>query len=242
MLPALYHAHHSHHLEDIPFWLALATESGGPVLELGCGTGRVLMPLSRLGLACFGIDRDLAMLRFLHECLGQSEHRPGLISADMSKFHMARRFPLVILPCNTFSTLSKSQRHDCLLCVHRHLVRRGLFAVSVPNPVLLANAARLSPAEYEDEFTLPQTGNPVQISSAWQRSGERFSLSWIYDHLLPDGQVERYTIETSQHIYTPEQLTEEFGQADLHVCEIFGDFDRSVYRGDSPHLIVLAEA
>jgi ubiquinone/menaquinone biosynthesis C-methylase UbiE len=45
MFPQLYHIHHNAHTEDLPFWLKLAQQQGGPVLELGCGTGRVLIPL-----------------------------------------------------------------------------------------------------------------------------------------------------------------------------------------------------
>ena len=49
MLPSVYHAHHNRHLEDLPFWLDLAAQTGDPLLELGCGTGRVLIPLAQAG-------------------------------------------------------------------------------------------------------------------------------------------------------------------------------------------------
>ncbi len=212
------------------------------MLELGCGTGRVLLPLAQAGFHALGIDRDRSMLKFLSGGIVPGEPAPWLVAADMSRFNLAMRFPLIILPCNTFSTLEDEARQACLLCVRRHLASRGVFAVSLPNPLLLANAPRHAPAEYEDEFTLPQTGNPVQVSSTLRRTGHTVALTWIYDHLLPDGQVQRFMLRADQHIFTPEQLIDQFGRAGLQVSEMFGDFDRSPYRGDSPHLVVLAEA
>ena len=70
MFPTLYHAHHGQYQEDLPFWLKLANQQGGPVLELGCGTGRVLLPLARGGFQTVGLDNDLEMLRFLQAARG----------------------------------------------------------------------------------------------------------------------------------------------------------------------------
>ena len=58
MFPQLYHAHHNRSLEDLPFWLELAAQAGDPILELGCGTGRVLIPLAQAGYHTIGLDND----------------------------------------------------------------------------------------------------------------------------------------------------------------------------------------
>ena len=63
MFPELIHAHHNRHLEDLPFWLDLAGETGDPLLELGCGTGRLLVPLGQAGHRVIGVDHDPAMLK-----------------------------------------------------------------------------------------------------------------------------------------------------------------------------------
>lgn len=241
MLPELYHAHLSHHLEDLPFWLELAAQAGGPILELGCGTGRVLVPLAQAGYRTVGIDHDPGMLNHLQENLDPLlQPKPSLITADISQFSLAKQFPLIILPCNTLSTFSDERRRECLRCVRRHLNSEGMFAVSLPNPELLSHIPSHGEVEFEDEFILPQTGNPVQVSSSMRRTRRSLTVTWNYDLLFPDGTVERMTMESSQMIIPAKTYLEELKAAGLKVDRLYGDFNRSAFTVDSPNLIILS--
>jgi SAM-dependent methyltransferase len=240
MLPLLYHAHLNRHLEDLPFWLDLAAQMGDPVLELGCGTGRVLLPLAQAGHRVMGVDHNPAMLRFLQANIGlQNKPTPMLIIGDLSRFNLAAKFPLIILPCNTFSTLPKNKRLACLECVHKHLRSGGVFSLSIPNPELLKNLPVQSEAEVEDEFILPQTGNPVQVSSCWRRSEHTFKVTWIYDQLVPDGRVERLTVNTTHQMVPVETYLGEIRSAGMRVNTMYGDYDRSAFQEDSPNMICM---
>jgi SAM-dependent methyltransferase len=241
MLPQLYHAHHCRYLDDLPFWLDLAAQSGDPILELGCGTGRVLIPLAKEGYQTVGLDRDRSMLKFAHLNIGQEiKPEPRLVAADIGEFNLTIHFPLIILPCNTFSTLSHDHRRACLRCVHRHLRQGGIFAVSVPNPELLIRLPSRSMTELEDEFVHPDTGNPVQVSSSWKRTKDNFNVTWIYDHLLPDGTVDRLEINAIHQITPLGIYLSEIENAGLMVTDLYGDFDHSSYKEDSPYLLILA--
>lgn len=241
MLPELYHSHHSRHPEDLPFWLELAAHSSDPILELGCGTGRVLVPLAQAGHRTIGLDRDPGMLKFFEDTLDPLiMPRPSLIVADISRFSLAQQFSLIILPCNTLSTLEAEQRRECLGCVHRHLQSGGKFAVSLPNPHLLSHLPGYSEVEFEDEFILPSTGNPVQVSSSWRRTKGTFIVSWIYDQLYPDGRVERLTTEISHQIIPAQAYLDDIQAVGLKVESLYGDSDRSEYTDNSPSMIILA--
>ena len=86
-----------------------AHRQNGPILELGCGTGRIFQPLAQEGLPMIGLDLDDEMLAHLHK--NSSLAQPAVFQADMAAFRLARHSTLIILPCNTFSTLdSKSAR------------------------------------------------------------------------------------------------------------------------------------
>jgi SAM-dependent methyltransferase len=240
MLSELIHAHHNRHLEDLPFWLVLAAQIEDPVLELGCGTGRVLIPLAKAGHRTVGVDHDLAMLKFLHSNIGSKiKPPPLLIMADISRLNLAMQFPLILLPCNTFSTLRENIRLACLDRIRKHLISGGVFAFSIPNPELMMHSPSMADAEVEDEFIHPRTGNPLQVSSSWRRTKHTFSLTWIYDHLLPDGRVERLTVETTHQIIPADTYLDEIRSAGMKVTAMCGDFNHSEYNEDSPYLICL---
>jgi SAM-dependent methyltransferase len=242
MLPLLYHAHHSRHLEDLPFWESLARRQGGPVLELGCGSGRVLLPLARLGYPVTGLEQDAGMLRLLRENTPpELAGRVQLVQADMSAFGFGRIFSLILLPCNTFSTLSARQRLDTLRCVRRSLAPQGLFAASLPNPALLQRLPPRSEPELEESFPHPLDGEPVQVSSGWERTRDRLTIHWHYDHLLPDGRVERFSMQASHALVPVEAYLEEMRSAGLNPAELYGDFDGSPYTPEAPALIIIAD-
>jgi SAM-dependent methyltransferase len=243
MLAQLYQAHHSRYNEDLPFWLDLASRQGSPILELGCGTGRVLLPLARAGYDVFGLDHDTEMLALLQtQAVAEGASRGCFFQADMGAFHFARPFALILLPCNTLSTLAPETRRLMLACTRQHLASNGLFAASLPNPALLKRLPPQAGTDIEDIFPHPTDGEPVQASGTWQRHPGSISMAWHYDHLLPDGRVERLTAQTSHTLQPAESYAGEFRQAGLRVEGIYGDFDRSPYTEDSPSLILLAQA
>jgi len=243
MFPQLYHAHHNRYLEDIPFWLELANQHGDPVLELGCGTGRVLLPLARAGHRVIGLDNNLSMLHFLRSHLEATlQPAPEVFVADRAAFRLAVRFPLIILTCNTFSTLPAEIRRVTLQCVRLHLKPGGLFATSVPNPRLLLDLPARSDAEVEDEFTNPLTGNPVQVSSAWRRTKTHFMVTWYYDHLFPDGALQRLKAEVRHELASAQVYLDDICAASLDIEAVYGDFDHSAYAPQSPYLLIIARA
>lgn len=241
MFPLLYHAHHFHYTEDLSFWSGLAQRQGGPILELGCGTGRVLVSLAREGYPVYGLDSDAGMLATLLEYLPPDlTSTCHIFQADMSTFHLARGFPLILLPCNTLSTLSAGERQAMMKCTYRHLQPGGLFATSLPNPAVLAALPERSDPEMEELFPHPLDGEPVQVSSAWERTPDGFIVRWLYDHLLPNGRVDRLDVQAIHTLTSAETYLEELGAAGLTIFSIHGDFDGSPYTPDSPFLLIVA--
>jgi SAM-dependent methyltransferase len=239
--PALYHAHHARHPEDIPFWTGMAQKQAGRVLELGCGTGRVLIPLAQVCPSVFGLDNDADMLAFLRRSLPSTlRSRVNIWLADLAAFHLETRFSLIVLPCNTYSTLPKEKRQKMLVLVHHHLEAGGVFAVSMPNPEYLLRLPATAESELEEIFPHPSDGEPVQVSSSWKRTGRTFSINWNYDHLLPDGRVARTPAQVRHLLESPQNYLKELADAGFEKPLLLGDFDGSPYDADSTHLILIA--
>lgn len=240
--PALYHTHHSMHPEDLPFWVALARQHTGIVLELGCGSGRVTLALAQAGVEVYGLDHDFQMLRYLRMHLPvEWVDKVHIFQADMGAFRLAQRCALVLMPCNTLSSLDDATRVRTFQNIAAHLQPGGIFAASLPNPAVLQTMPRRGEEELEETFQHPHTGNPVQVSSAWKRTHDEFILTWHYDHLLPDGGVRRFSATTRHKLQGLEEYADELNQAGLSLRSVWGDFDGQPYSDETPNLIWLAE-
>ncbi|MFQ5616226.1 MAG: class I SAM-dependent methyltransferase, partial [Anaerolineales bacterium] len=233
--------HHLRRSEDIPFWKALAETWGDPILELGCGTGRVLLNLVRLGCTTTGLDNNPKMLAFLRASY-KLETYPNLviIQDDMADFQLETHFSLIILPCNTYSTFQSRTRQAILCAVRSHLSPGGIFAFSIPNPAILAELPVTGEPDLEDNFPHPQTGFPIQVFSSWERGPESVSFHWRYDLLHPTGNVTSVTASAS-HVLDPANVyLDELQAAGLIPVTAYGQYDRAPYTPDSTYLIVLA--
>lgn len=241
MDPVIYHTHHSIRSEDHAFWRDLAVESGGPVLELGCGTGRVLLRLLKENIQVHGIDNDPAMLSFLNRSIPPTLSWQAVVQeADMRSFDLGRQFPLIILPCNTYSTFTGPDRKAICDASRRHLQPGGKFVFGIPNTLLLIDLEDEGAVELEDEFAHPATGNPIQVYSSWEKEGDRITFFWRYDHLYPDGRVVSSENETTHVLDTPQSYLADVRAAGLKPVAAYGDFYRSAFTPDSPYFILVA--
>ena len=209
-------------------------------MELGCGTGRILLPLLKEGHEVFGLDISFQALGYLINTVSVPETNLRVFQADIGQFRIAREFSLVILACNTLSTFQKVMRRKVYSTVIAHLSNDGVFAASMPNPQHLAGLSEVGEPEIEGSFIHPITANPVQVSSGWRRNDSSIVIEWHYDHLLPDGQVERETVEITHFQTQLEDYLAELRAANLLPVEVLGDFDGSIYQEDSPYLILVA--
>ncbi|HWQ84289.1 MAG TPA: class I SAM-dependent methyltransferase [Anaerolineales bacterium] len=240
-LAYLYAAHTQRHLEDLPFWLGLAHQADGPILELGCGTGRILLSVLQSGLPIIGLDRDPDMLAVLKEKSCKAQKSPAIVQADMSAFNFEQLFSLIILPCNTISTLSDSSRVTMLNAVVDHLAEGGIFATSLPNPLLLSNLPEHAEPEIEESFPHPLDGAPVKVSSSWEHDQHTFSILWDYEYGLPSGDIEHLTLTSSHGLIPISQYLAEFETAGLNILHQYGDFNKRLFNRRANSLIFVAQ-
>ncbi len=158
---ALYDCENADFEPDGPFYLDYARRAAGPVLEIGCGTGRITIPLARAGLDVTGLD-------LVPEMLARARHKSdGLpiawVQADARHFHLGRRFRLIFESGETFQhLLERADQEAMLACVREHLEPDGTFIVGA----LLTRPEHMATvAEEEPWFTyLDDEGREVRVS------------------------------------------------------------------------------
>jgi SAM-dependent methyltransferase len=133
-------------MDDVPFYVDLAREaaaSGLPVLELGCGTGRVTIPIARAGVEVVGLDSSPAMLGIARRKAAAVGADVTWVEGDMRDFALDQRFGLVIIPFRSFlHLLTDADQEACLACVRRHLIPGGRFALNFFVPRFAGRTAR----------------------------------------------------------------------------------------------------
>ena len=160
---------------ETSYYVDMAVDSGGPVLEIGVGTGRIAVPTAAAGVDITGIDLNQAMLdrASMKFRRGQPTHGSlNLIRADMREFDLGTSFSLVTIPSNTLLlALTQQDQLRTLQCAARHLGPDGrlVFDVFVPAPDLLADR-QTTPFAW-GETVHPDTGNRVVMSAINRADG-----------------------------------------------------------------------
>ncbi len=185
------------YVADLPLWEELARDAGGPVLDLGCGSGRVALHLARRGNDVHGVDRDPALVAAFGEKAGGLPATAAL--GDATEFALEMEFALVLAPMQLVQLFDDSeQRLNCLRCVSAHMATGGLaaFAIveSIPEPLDVASP-------------LPDT---------------REVDGWIYSSLPVDAQVDAGSIRVRrlrQTVSPSGQLDEELYEVALRALD-----------------------
>ncbi len=159
--PILFDLGNSDFEPDGTFYLSLAKKQGGPVLELGCGTGRIAIPLAREGIDMTGLDLVPGMLARARD---KAENLPiHWVEADVRDFHLGRQYSLICAPGFVFEhLLERADQEAMLSCVREHLAAKGLLVISIrfPHP-----GSMESDMEEQDWFQYTdESGNEIRVT------------------------------------------------------------------------------
>jgi SAM-dependent methyltransferase len=136
----------------VEFWLSQAKIHGSPILELGCGTGKLAIPLAEAGFSVVGLDNSPALLQFA----ANKSDDVRWVEGDMRRFELNEKFALIMLPSNNLGHLHTPEDfRGCIGSVKRHLRPGGVFVIDVfaPNLKLLLRDA-------DEEYVLDEYDNP----------------------------------------------------------------------------------
>lgn len=247
-----YDLSHDRLTADIPFLLDQAAQTGDPILELGCGSGRLLSPLARAGHRVIGIDNSAEMLaraegRFVAEAQSVQE-RVRLLQADMTTFSLPdlnEPFGLAIFGYNTFMHLDESAAGRTMRRLRPLLRDGGRVIIDQDNPLTLASAADDPDFSLEEAFVDVTNKATVRQYTAYETvPGEQaVTVTWIYETTKPG--EERPRIHKSRlryHYLYPHQIELLLNLVGLKLLAIYGNYDGSPYDEESERMLVVGAA
>lgn len=237
-------------LKDLPygldFYVALAREAKGPVLDIACGTGRILLPCLQAGVDIEGLDLFEPMLRTLRAKAAALGLSPTLHRADMSDFSLPRRFALIIIPFNAFiHNMTQESQIRCLERCREHLLPGGVLTFDTFFPSLEIVGAPENTRVLEGEIPHPETGLPVRLYDTRRFDRVRQEQHSINDIelLAADGSVLAvYRSQVSSRYLYKHEIELLLRVAGFQRWEIYGDFDRRPLVKESDAMIVTAWA
>ena len=237
---------------DVAFFVNEAVNAGSPVLEIGCGTGRVLIPVARTGIEVVGLDLSAVMLAICRDQLARETDsvnaRVRLVEGDMRSFAIDQRFTLATIPFRPFQhLLTVEDQLACLTSTRRHLVDGGRLILDLFNPALelLVNGPIGSEHDDEPAFEMPDGRRVVRCHKtiAMNRFTQVNDHELIYYVTHPDGRKQRLVHAFSMRYLFRFEVEHLLARAGFAVEQIYADYDKRPYGATYPgELIVLARA
>lgn len=228
---------------DLPLYTALAAEQGGRILEVACGTGRVLVPLARAGFDVVGVDVSPHMLDVCRAKLGNASAQ--LVEADMRSFHLPDApFDLAIVAVKSFAYLvERHEQLQCLRTIAAHLRAGGVLTLDLlhPRPEWVATPVGwlrddLVQADHEGKL-VTRVESVVRTDLARQVRVIRSIYEVIDRHGRP---VEKRIVEWPYRFtyrFEAEHLLERAG---FRIESLFGGYEREPFTAESKTMLFVA--
>ncbi|MFC1683451.1 class I SAM-dependent methyltransferase [Candidatus Zixiibacteriota bacterium] len=233
---------------DVEFYVGFAAECGGAVLEIGCGTGRLLIPSARAGVQITGLDNSEEMLAMCRRKLADESSevrgRVNLVGADMRDFDLGSKFSLVTIPFGPFNYLASVEEHiRCLNCIWRHLDHTGALVMDLWYP----NLRELSASEDGAEIVSVKTPfhMPDGRSVLWgirntsvDYNRQIIQEEMFYDIRYPDGHAERLVYPSPVRYFFRYEVEHLLARTGFRTEAVYASFDKEPFGSKYPSELV----
>ncbi|MBN1211143.1 MAG: class I SAM-dependent methyltransferase [candidate division Zixibacteria bacterium] len=224
---------------DIDFYIKQMIKYGDPVLELGCGTGRITIPAAKNGIRITGLDISPEMLDFAEQNAKRNKVSINFINADCRDFMIEKKFKTIFFPVNSILHLhSRESYEDCFSCVTKHLEKNGRFIFDVFTPSFKILTRKPSDKVLCHEYVHFDSDEIVRIfeTSKFDMEKQINYAKWLIK--IGDSE-ERLFSENNVRVFFPEELNTLLHYNGFEIEEKYGDFSESPYNSNSRNQIFI---
>lgn len=233
-------------VDDLAMYSELTAEHADPILDLGCGSGRITLHLASEGRIITGIDFSRVMLDRGRKLLqGRADLRENVtfLQGDVLEYDYQEQYEQIICGYNFLMQFTSAERQRALIarCADL-LVPNGVLFIDLPNAGENFAAENEHGVHLERTFIDPESGNVVmqQTVASIDRTAQLQNITWIYDEIGADGTLRRtFQPQLLRYVFPTEleYLLELYG---LRMTGRYGDYDLSAFEEGCPRLIVRA--
>jgi ubiquinone/menaquinone biosynthesis C-methylase UbiE len=241
-----YDVEHAHFDEDLDMYLNFADICGGKILELACGSGRVLLPLAGEGYELTGVDTSAEMLHLAQQRLQDAgvADRCTLVQQDICALKLPQKFHMAFIALGSFGHITtRIAQQQALAATRAHLTTGGTFILDISNAdahymeemsgqVLHQGTWHAKDGTIMTHFVSPASANDRHL----------LELTHFYERHSQGGPVERTVVTTYLYLFERNEIELLVEQAGFTIKDVYGDHDLNTYHLESPRLIIIAEA
>jgi SAM-dependent methyltransferase len=239
----LYDWEHDPYLVDVDIHVGFARRFGGPVLELACGSGRLLAPLASAGFAVTGVDSSAPMLERARARLAAQHLEATLVQQRLEALRVDGQFRTVIIALDSFGLLlRRDDQLAALRAAKAHASHDGRLIIDVANGNLRGSSEPGEELVHDLTMPDPETGRPITkfVLRRARPSEQTDELTLFYDEQDERGYLRRSMVELKLRWFTRFELELLLDTAGWHVDEVYGNYDLDAFGADSDRLLVVA--
>jgi ubiquinone/menaquinone biosynthesis C-methylase UbiE len=232
---------------DIDFYLEMAKQAEGEILDLACGTGRIAIPLAEAGLKVTGLDLSAEMLKRAEQKAQERgvADRITFLQGDMRTFDLGKTFPLIMIPFRSFlHLLHIHEQMKALACVRKHLSPGGKFVMNVFVPKISHLYEESEKMSLRGTYRL-DSGEEIAMwdYTRYDHFQQLSEVTRTYERISPEGVVTEKVVGrfTLRYIF-PAELHHLLRLNGFKVTQRYGSFAKTPFDASSTELIVVAEA
>jgi SAM-dependent methyltransferase len=246
LIAPFYDIEHAHFDEDVNLYINFAELCGGPLLELACGSGRLLVPLAREGYTLTGVDSSTSMLNLAQHALEEAgvAEQCTLVQENMCTVHLEQKFRLAFIALGSFGhACTRHEQRQTLARVHDHLIVGSRFILDISNADV-RYMEQLSGQVLHQGTWKREEGVLLShfVSPASSPTKHLLELTHFYEEHRQGDAVQRTITTTHLYLFERNEVELLLEEAGFDIIDVFGDYELSPFEHDSPRMIFIAQA
>ena len=246
LIAPFYDIEHAHFDEDLSLYTNFAELCGGPLLELACGSGRLLVPLAREGYELTGVDNSASMLNLARHALERAGvvEQCTLAQENMCTVCLGQKFRLAFIALGSFGHVcTRQEQRQTLAVVHDHLTVGSRFILDISNADV-RYMEQLSGQVLHQGTWKRENGTLLShfVSPASSPTKHLLELTHFYEEHRQGEEVQRTVITTRLYLFEKNEVELLLEEAGFAINDVYGDYELSPFEHESPRMIFIAQA